>query len=95
MILVAYAMALTAIGWTQRVRRATWRIRWELPTTAASLMLGIALVLIAPDSEPVLGRALFLITGRPARSSAARSGRRCWRPAGARASGTKDPGNQV
>jgi hypothetical protein len=64
MILVAYAMALTAIGWTQWVRRGTWRIRWELPTTAASLMLGIALILIAPDSEPVLGRALFMITGR-------------------------------
>jgi hypothetical protein len=64
MILVAYAVALTAIGWTLWVRRGTWRIRWELPTTAASLMLGIALVLIAPESEPVLGRALFLITGR-------------------------------
>jgi hypothetical protein len=27
-------------------------------------MLGVALVLIAPDSEPVIGRALFVITGR-------------------------------
>lgn len=37
---------------------------WESPTTAASLMLAIALILIAHDSEPVIGRALFLITGR-------------------------------
>jgi hypothetical protein len=64
MIPLAYAVALTAIGWTQWVRRGTWRIRWELPTTAASLMLGIALVLIAPDTEPVIGRAMFSITGR-------------------------------
>jgi hypothetical protein len=64
MILVAYAVALTAIGWTQWVRRGTWRNPWESPTTAASLMLGIALVLIAPDSEPVIGRALFMVTGR-------------------------------
>jgi hypothetical protein len=63
-VLVAYAVALTTIAWTLWVRRGTWRIRWELPTTAASLMLGIALVLIAPDSEPVIGRALCLITGR-------------------------------
>jgi hypothetical protein len=61
---LAYAAALTAVGWTQWVRRATWRNPWESPTTAASLMLGIALILIAPDSEPVIGRALFLITGR-------------------------------
>ena len=64
MIQLAYAVALTAIGWTQWVRRGTWRNQWESPTTAASLMLGIALVLIAPDSEPVTGQALFLITGR-------------------------------
>jgi hypothetical protein len=64
MTLLAYAVALTAIGWTLWVRRATWRNPWESPTTAASLMLGIALILIAPDSEPVIGRALFVITGR-------------------------------
>jgi len=64
MIQLAYAVALTAIGWTQWVRRGTWRNQWESPTTAASLMLGIALVLIAPDSESVTGQALFLITGR-------------------------------
>ena len=64
MILLAYAVALTAIGWTLWVRRATWRNPWESPTTAASLMLGIALVLIAPDTEQLIGRALFLITGR-------------------------------
>ena len=29
MILVAYAVALTAIGWTLWVRRGTWRIPWE------------------------------------------------------------------
>ena len=64
MILLAYAVALTAISWTQWVRRGTWRNPWESPTTAASLMLGIALVLIAPAMEPVTGRALFLIAGR-------------------------------
>ena len=64
MIQLAYAVALTAIGWTQWVRRGAWRNQWESPTTAASLMLGIALVLIAPDSESVTGQALFLITGR-------------------------------
>ena len=63
MICVAYAVALTAIGWTLWVRRGTWRNPWESPTTAATLMLGIALVLIAPAGEPVTGRALFLITG--------------------------------
>jgi hypothetical protein len=64
MIPLAYTVALTAIGWAQWVRRGTWRIQWESPTTAASLMLGIALILIAPDAEPVIGRALLLITGR-------------------------------
>lgn len=64
MILVAYVVALTVVGWTQWVRRGTWRNPWESPTTAASLMLGISLILIAPDTEPVLGRALFVITGR-------------------------------
>ena len=64
MILLAYAVALTAIGWTVWVRRGTWRNSWESPTTAASLMLGMALILIAPDAEPIIGRALFLITGR-------------------------------
>jgi hypothetical protein len=53
-ILLAYAVALTVIGWTQWVRRGTWRNTWESPTTAASLMLGIALVLVAPDAEPRL-----------------------------------------
>lgn len=41
MILVAYAIALTAIGWRQWVRRGTWRIPLESSTTAASLMLGL------------------------------------------------------
>jgi hypothetical protein len=61
---IAYAVALTAICWTLWVRRGTWRNPWESPTTAASLLLGVALILIAPDSEPDIGRALFLITGR-------------------------------
>jgi hypothetical protein len=62
--LVADLVALAAVAWAQWVRRYTWRIQWESPTTAASLMLGIALVLIAPASEPVIGHALFLVTGR-------------------------------
>jgi hypothetical protein len=55
---------LGAVGWAQWVRRGTWQIQWESPTTAASLLLGIALVLIAPEAEPLIGHPLFLITGR-------------------------------
>ena len=40
MILVAYAIALTAIGWTQG-QPGTWRIPLESSTTAASRMLGL------------------------------------------------------
>lgn len=60
----AYAVALTAVGWSQWVRRGTWRIPWESPTTAAILLLGLALILIAPDAQPITGRALFEVTGR-------------------------------
>jgi hypothetical protein len=52
MILLAYAVALTAIGWTQWVRRGTWRNPWESPTTAASLMLGIAPILMIRHERP-------------------------------------------
>jgi len=63
-LIIAYAVALTAVGWTQWLRRGTWRIPWESPTTAASLQLGVALVLIAPASQPVIGRLLWEVTGR-------------------------------
>jgi hypothetical protein len=62
--LVAQLIAVGAVGWAQWVRRGTWGIQWESPTTAASLMLGIAVVLVGPDNEPVIGHAIFLITGR-------------------------------
>ncbi|MCV7442433.1 hypothetical protein H7K33_09375 [Mycobacterium paraense] len=62
--LAFYLVALGVVGWAQWVRRGTWRMQWEAPTTGASLMLAISLVLIAPAADPVIGRALFLVTGR-------------------------------
>ena len=64
MTLLAYTVALTAIGWTLWVRRGTWRNLWEAPTTAATLLMGVGLVLIAPFAEGPIGHPLFLLTTR-------------------------------
>ncbi|MBV8293408.1 MAG: hypothetical protein JOY55_16640 [Mycobacterium sp.] len=61
MILVAYAVALTAIGWTLWVRRGTWGNPWEAPTTAASLLLGCGIVLVAPAIEVPIGGPPFTV----------------------------------
>ena len=59
-----YAIALTAAAWAVWVRRSTWRNPWERSTTYAIIQLALALVLIAPASEPVVGRLLWEVTGR-------------------------------
>jgi hypothetical protein len=65
MVLLAfYAVALTAAGWAVWVRRSCWRIQWERTTTSAIAQLMLALVLIAPWSEPYTGRLFFELTGR-------------------------------
>ncbi len=62
--IACYAIALTAAAWAVRVRRATYRIPWERSTTYAIIQLAVALVLIAPATEPVTGWALWEVTGR-------------------------------
>jgi hypothetical protein len=59
-----YAVALTTSAWAVWVRRACWRIQWERTTTSAIVQLALALVLIAPWSEPYAGRLFFELTGR-------------------------------
>jgi hypothetical protein len=46
------------------VRRACWRIPTERTTTSAIVQLALALVLIAPATEPYTGRLFFELTGR-------------------------------
>jgi hypothetical protein len=62
--LVFYAVALTATGWAAWVRRKCWAIPWERPTTSAIVQLMLALVLLAPAAEPVIGRLFWEATGR-------------------------------
>jgi hypothetical protein len=62
--IACYAIALTAAAWAIRVRRACWRIPWERTTTSAIAQLGVALVLIAPAAQPVIGRLGWELTGR-------------------------------
>jgi len=62
--ITCYAIALTAAAWAVRVRRATYLIPWERSTTYAIIQLALALVLISPTAEPVIGRLLWEATGR-------------------------------
>jgi hypothetical protein len=62
--IAGYAIALIAAAWAVWLRRGTWRIPWERTTTSAIVQLGLALVLIAPCSEPVIGWLFFELTGR-------------------------------
>jgi hypothetical protein len=62
--IACYTIALTAAAWAVRVRRATYRIPWERSTTYAIIQLALALVLISPAAEPVIGRLLWEVTGR-------------------------------
>lgn len=62
--IACYAIALTAAAWALWVRRGAWRVPWERPTSSAIAQLAVALVLIAPATEPVLGRLGFELTGR-------------------------------
>ena len=55
--IACYAIALTAAAWAVWVRRSTWRNPWERSTTYAIVQLALALVLIAPASEPDPGAA--------------------------------------
>jgi hypothetical protein len=65
MIQVAfYAVALTVAAWAVWVRRACWRIPMERTTTSAIVQLALALVLIAPATEPYTGRLFFELMGR-------------------------------
>lgn len=54
---------MTTAGWAVRVRRGTYRIPWERSTTYALIQLALALVLIAPATESVIGRPLWGVTG--------------------------------
>ncbi len=58
--IACYAIALTAAARAVRVRRATHRIPWERSTTYAIIQLALALVLISPTAEPVIGRRALL-----------------------------------
>lgn len=62
--IACYTIALTATAWAVRVRRATYRIPWERSTTYAIIQLALALVLISPSAEPVIGRLFWELTGR-------------------------------
>jgi hypothetical protein len=62
--IACYAAALTAAIWAVRVRRATYRMPWERSTTYALIQLTLALVLVCPTAEPVIGRLLWEVTGR-------------------------------
>jgi hypothetical protein len=59
-----YAIALTAAAWAVWVRRATRPIPFERTTTSAIIQLAVAIVLIAPATEPVIGRLFWEVTGR-------------------------------
>ena len=62
--IACYAVALTVASWAVWVRRGTWRVPWERTTSSAIVQLGVALVFIAPYTEPVLGRLFWEVTGR-------------------------------
>jgi hypothetical protein len=62
--LVFYAVALTTAAWAVWVRRKCWTIPWERTTTSAIAQLMLALVLLAPATEPYTGRLFCLLTGR-------------------------------
>jgi hypothetical protein len=62
--LVFYAVALTTAAWAVWVRRKCWTIPWERTTTSAIAQLMLALVLLAPATEPYTGRLFWELTGR-------------------------------
>ncbi|MGO9928821.1 MAG: hypothetical protein ACLPLP_22625 [Mycobacterium sp.] len=62
--LVFYAVALMTAAWAVWVRRKCWTIPWERTTTSAIAQLMLALVLLAPATEPYTGRLFCLLTGR-------------------------------
>jgi hypothetical protein len=62
--IACYTIALAASAWAVWVRRATYRIPWERSTTHAIGQLAVALVLISPAAEPVIGRLFYEVTGR-------------------------------
>ena len=62
--IACYAVALTAVAWAVWVRRSTFSNPWERTTTSAIVQLGLALVLIAPATQPVFGRLLWEVTGK-------------------------------
>jgi hypothetical protein len=61
----AYGFALGAIAYCQWVRRHTWRFTWEWTTTAASVCVGVGLMLSSPFTFETnsVGRFLFNLTG--------------------------------
>jgi hypothetical protein len=62
--IACYAIALTAAAWAVWLRRGTRPIAYERTTTSAIIQLAVALVLISPAAEPVLGRLGWELTGR-------------------------------
>ncbi|WP_155766189.1 hypothetical protein [Mycobacterium colombiense] len=62
-VTVACNITLAIVAWALWVRRGTWRIPWESPTTGAILLLGVGVALIAPQAESNIGKMLYEITG--------------------------------
>jgi hypothetical protein len=62
--IACYAIALTTAAWAVWARRGTWRVPWERTTTSAIVQLGVALVLISPAAQPIIGRLFWEVTGR-------------------------------
>lgn len=62
--IACYAVALTAASWALWVRRATWTNQWERSASCAIAQMTLALVLIAPAAEPIIGRLFWEVTGR-------------------------------
>jgi H+/Cl- antiporter ClcA len=62
--IVCYAIALTAAAWAVWVRRGTRPIPYERTTTSAIIQLTLALVLISPAAEPVIGRLFWEVFGK-------------------------------
>lgn len=62
-LFIAYALALTSAAAALWVRRHTWRMTWEKPTTLTIALLAAGLVLIVPCEDAFYGRALHALTG--------------------------------
>lgn len=61
---IAAAIVIAAITAGLWKRRITWWCRWERATTLHLALQLCALLLIAPQTESLTGRALYAVTGR-------------------------------